>query len=390
MAPPDRYTGRPDLGVERFEAAAEFARKRVRENREEYVEEFPTGTSDDLVYGSTGPGGWTASFWTGLLWLAYEQTGDQRYRMVATRSSAVLADRLQGGERPPQTHDLGFLYTLSAVAGHRLTDSETAATVAVEAADALADRFWPSAGVIQAWGDPAVPDERPWAQGRAIVDTMMNLPLLYWATEHTGVERYRAVATEHAHTTADHLVRADGSTFHTYKFDTASGDPIAGETRQGYADDSTWARGQAWALYGFALSYRYTGERRFRETARAVADHYLAGVEADHVPRWDFDAPEEHDHRDTSAAAIAACGLAELAGAVPPGDPAGRAYGNAALATLDSLGAGYTTEGAESNGVLEAATRNWNKGNYGECAIYGDYFYLEGLTRATSDWEPYW
>ncbi|MFB6217886.1 MAG: glycoside hydrolase family 88 protein, partial [Halobacteriaceae archaeon] len=351
MPPAERYAERPDVDTDRFAEAAAFVRERVAENRGEYVEQFPTGESEDYVYGATTSPGWTGSFWTGMLWLAYGETGDDRYRIVAQRNRSVLADHLRSGPRPPGTHDLGFLYSLSAVADHRLTGSETAADVAVEAADALADRFREAPGIVQAWGDITDPDEDHWAGCRAIVDTMMNLPLLFWASTHTGNERYREVATTHAHTTADHLVRDDGSTFHTHTFDPETGDPVAGETRQGYADDSTWSRGQAWAIYGFALAAGYTGERRFREAAAAAADYYLDRVEADHVPRWDFDAPADAV-RDSSAAAIAACGLAELAGVLPDADPRCWAYGNAALATLDSLASDYTTEGMASNGVL--------------------------------------
>jgi unsaturated chondroitin disaccharide hydrolase len=389
MTPPERYAERPDVDTDRFEEAAAFARQRVAENSEEYVEEFPTGESEEYVYGHAGPDGWTAGFWSGMLWHAHEWTGEDRYRIVAQRTRSVLADHLRSGPRPPATHDLGFLYTLSAVADHRVTGSETAADVAVAAADALADRFRAAPGILQAWGDVAVPRGDHWGGCRAIVDTMMNLPLLFWASEHDGTPRYRDAAVTHARTTADHLVREDGSTAHTHTFDPETGDPIEEETRQGYADDSAWSRGQAWAIYGFAIAARYTGDDGFRQTAREVADYYLARLEPDHVPRWDFDAPAD-DPRDTSAAAIAACGLAELAGVLPAGDPARRAYENAALATLDSLATDYTTEGMDSNGVLAAGTRNYNKDCYEECCLWGDYFYLEGLTRATADWTPYW
>jgi unsaturated chondroitin disaccharide hydrolase len=390
MTAPDRYAERPDVDTDLFVDAAAFVRQRVEGNCERYAEQFPTGESADLVYGETDAGGWTASFWTGMVWLAYERTGEERYREAARRSLDLLAEHLRAGERPPQTHDLGFLYSLSAVAGFELTGETEAAEVALEAADALADRFWEAPGIIQAWGDPTDPDQRPWSQGRAIVDTMMNLPLLFWASEYTGEERYRQIATTHARTTAEYIVREDCSTFHTYKFDTETGDPIAGETRQGYADDSCWTRGQAWAIYGFALCARYTGAEEFRAVARDVADHYLARVEDDHVPRWDFDAPAGDTVRDSSAAAIAACGLAELSERVPAGDPGRQRYENAALATLSSLSADYTTAGMDSNGVLHSATANRNKDSYEECCLWGDYFYYEGLMRATADWPPYW
>jgi unsaturated chondroitin disaccharide hydrolase len=386
----DRYADRPAVDTGTLEDALSFAVGRVEENLERYTDCFPPGESEDLVYGAGGPSGWTAGFWTGQTWLCYERTGDAAFREVAESTLEELVEHLRAGPRPPQTHDLGFLYSLSAVAAHELTGSTEAADVAAEAADGLRGRFWRAPGVIQAWGDPADPDQRPWAQGRIIVDTMMNLPLLCWTSEYTGVERYREVAASHARQSAEHLVRDDGSTFHTYRFDTESGRPLRGETRQGYADDSCWARGQAWALYGFPLVYGYTGDTAFREVAREVADYYLDRVPADHVPRWDFDAPAEDTTRDSSAAAIAACGLLELASVVPAGDPDRQRYENAALATLASLSGDYTTEGMDSNGILHSATANKNKRGGEECCLWGDYFYTEGLVRATADWEPYW
>lgn len=259
------------------------------------------------------------SFWTGMLWLAYERTGDPLYRDVAKQQIETFQRRLREGNT--STHELGFLYTLSGVAATELTGSALGRRVAIDAADRLTDRYLVRPGIVQAWGSIGVAesDWGEWVQGRTIVDTTMSLPLLYWAAETTGRQRYRDLASTHARTASEYLIRDDGSTYHTFGFDPATGDPVGGETHQGFADDSCWSRGQAWTIYGFALAYGYTGDEQFREAAVDVADYYLDSLPADVVPAWDFDAGE--DQRDSSAAAIAACGLAELSEQLPLAAP---------------------------------------------------------------------
>lgn len=371
-----------------FEDAVAFALGRVDDIAAEMDGAFPTLGDEPLHYEQSGVEGWTSSFWTGICWLAYEYSDSDRYRNVATDHLEAFRTRLAGGE--VNTHDLGFLYTLSSVAGWRLTGDEAARQDGLEAADYLADRYRPEAGVLQAWEGYHHPDwSEEWASGRVIVDCMMNLPLLYWAAEQTGYDRYRDIAATHADCTAEYLVRDDGSTAHTFQIDVETGDPLGVETHQGFADDSTWARGQGWAIYGFALSYRYTRDESHRETARAAADWYAEHLPEDGIPRWDFDAPD--DHRDTSAAAIATCGLFELSSALPHGDPDRSRYENLALDTLSTLTDEYTTEGEDATGILAHGVDNKpdDKG-VGRSLIYGDYFYLEGLVRALTDWQPYW
>ena len=386
---PDRYTERPPVARSGLERALLDAIDRIDDNVDEFYDRFPAASSDDLVYSSiNGMDGWTASFWTGQCWLAYEVTGESRFREAAETQLETFERRLDEGT--VQTHDLGFLYTLSAVAGHRITDDDAYRRVAVRAADLLVDRFWDAPGLIQAWGDPNAPEEDEWERGRMIVDTMMNLPLLFWATEATGEDRYAAVAATHAKTNAEHVVRDDGSTAHTFKCDVQTGEPLEAETGQGYADDSCWARGQAWAIYGYSLAASYTGESAYAELATRLANYYLQRVEPDHVPRWDFDAPEDDQVRDSSAAAIAACGLANLAADLPLADDRTEQYRNAALATIGSLAENYVTDPSTSNGLLSDGAYNRTQGDFDECCVWGDYFYVEGLVRAVERWDRYW
>jgi unsaturated chondroitin disaccharide hydrolase len=383
-----------------LEQATLLALERIGDNTTVYSSgKFPSGTSgSDLHYHETdATSSWTPAFWTGQCWLADVLGDDDRYRETASAHLEPFRERLADGD--VLTHDLGFLYTLAAWANYDRTGSETARQTALRAADLLADRFHPEPGVIQAWGDHRPGSETAGTDryGQTIVDCMMNLPLLYRAGAHTGYEHYRQIAETHAATTAEYAVREDGSTAHGIAFDVESGTFEGQRTHQGAADDSCWSRGQAWAIYGFALSYRHTGREDFRDVARQAAECYLEEIQAARdtgrgawVPPWDFRAEEGADVEDSSDAAIAACGFLELATHIPAGDPDRTRYERAGLTTLDALAAEYTTEGTEANGILAEGTANWNEGNHGQCTLWGDYFFLEALVRSLRDWTPFW
>lgn len=387
------YSERPNLDMADFEDRREFVLKRVDENLDRYRTTFPSPeTGPDMVYDEWDANDWTPSFWTGMLWLAYDHTGDKEYRKVAEGHLDAYEERLQNTEHEMEgtlTHDIGFLYSLSAVAQYRLTRSERARQVGLFAADRLVDRFHEAPGILQAWGDHRDPDDVEY--GSTIVDSIMNLPLLYWASEETGYDRYRTIANTHAEQLGKHLVRDDYSTYHVYKFDVETGEPIKHRAERGanYDAESCWARGQTWAMYGFPLAYRYTGNESFLEIGRNVTEYYLDQLLDDHVPRWDFGAPEDHIC-DSSAAAIAASGLVELTSCLPAGDPDHHRYLNASLTMLDSLSQKYTTEGEDSEAVLREAQYAHNLDDPNNAVIWGDYFYYEALTRATQDWESYW
>ena len=332
--------------------------------------------------------GWTTGFWPGMLWLAYELTGAQKYRAAGEVQVERFADRL-ARNIDVDHHDLGFLYTLSCVAAYRLTGNDLAHQTALNAANQLMTRFLEGPGILQAWGALDDPDQR----GRTIVDSLMNVPLLYWASDQTGDPRFAAAGTRHTEQLVRYLVRPDGSTCHTFYFDPDSGAPRFGRTHQGHADESTWSRGQAWAIYGFALSYRYTRDERFLETARRTADVFLANTPADGVVYWDFAfADGSGEPKDSSASAIAACGLLELGSA---------AYQNADSTPYHQAGARIVAAlhhtcapppGSNSNALLHHGTQNRNANQaVDEGNLWGDYFYLESLTRfARPNWTPYW
>jgi unsaturated chondroitin disaccharide hydrolase len=369
----------------------------VRRNIAEFGDDYPDDTTRNGRYpvrpaeGEFAAGanrGWTASFWPGVEWLSWELSGDPVFRDAAARHTIDFVHRVEA-EEDMDTHDLGFLYTLSCIAAWRLTGDAAARDAALLAADCLMRRFLEPAGIIQAWSGLSDPAQR----GRTIIDSLMNLPLLSWATEQTGDPRYSDAVRRHALQLREHILRPDGSTFHTFYWDATTGEPLRGSTEQGAHDDSCWSRGQAWGIYGFALNYRATGIPELLDAARECADYFLAHLPGDRVPYWDLVYGDGSDAlRDSSAAAIAVGGLLELAESETDVLRAAR-YTEASRDILRSLIADYTPEtpGA-SDALLLHGVYDLPKGvGVDEGTLWGDYFYLEGLARhADPDWKRYW
>ncbi|MDR1800055.1 MAG: glycoside hydrolase family 88 protein [Bifidobacteriaceae bacterium] len=332
--------------------------------------------------------GWTTGFRTGLLWLAHEHTGEAMFKAAAGRDVASFARRIAGAI-DTETHDLGFLYVPSCVAAWRLTGDQRGRAAALAAAQALMGRIIEPAGIVQAWGDL----DDPTQQGRTIIDSLMNMPLFYWAGRQTGDPTYVRAAVRHVTQLRDHIIRDDDSTFHTFWWDPVSGAPLRGSTQQGHSDSSCWARGQAWGIYGFALNYRLSGDPTFLAAAQRCARYYLDHLPVDLVPYWDMVFTDgSAEPRDSSAAAIAACGLIELASNLPPG-PERERYQGWAVATVDSLALGYTPPPAGlASGLLAHGVYDMPKHvGVDEANLWGDYYYFEALTRlARPGWTPYW
>ena len=382
----------PDLS-----ASVQDAIDTVRRNLTRFGNRYPDDTTDEARYElrpsipGFAPGanrGWTTSFWTGMRWLAWELTGDDRFRTAARRDTADFARRVNFAE-DLDTHDLGFLYTLSCVADWRLTGHGPARAAAISAADHLMRRLLEPAGIIQAWGYLDDPRQR----GRTIIDSLMNTPLLTWAAEVTGEPRFADAVRRHTGQLRDHILRPDDSTFHTFYWDAETGEPLRGATEQGADDDSCWARGQAWGIYGFALNHRSVPDAGLLDASRRCADYFLAHLPADHVPYWDLVYGDGSDEpRDSSAAAIAVCGLAELADVETDPGRAAR-YRTASAQILDSLAAAYVPQPSASDALLLHGVYDFPKGiGVDEGTLWGDYFYLEALARRVkpAGWRPYW
>jgi unsaturated chondroitin disaccharide hydrolase len=408
LASPGRFAEWPAAGAGTWSRAVDEALSRVRANLAVYPAGlYPAPCSSGLRYPAIENLDWTSSFWPGILWLSYELSGDAAFRDAAGARVPEFRKRLDD-RVAVDTHDLGFLYTLSCVAAWRLIGDEEARRAALGAADLLMVRYYEKAGIIQAWGDLSDPEQR----GRIIIDCAMNLPLLFWAGEETGDPRFRAAATRHLAAANANLLREDASSFHTFFFDVESGAPIGGRTAQGFSDSSCWARGQAWGIYGLALNFRYLRDPALLETASRLAHYFLNRTPEDFVCYWDLAFTEGSEERDSSAAAIAACGLLELSKALPAADPRRRPFENAAASIAASLArsyavgaaAGGAADGARggsaaaggaaaagSNGLLLHAVYDKPKRvGVDECCIWGDYFYLELLARLRLPWAPYW
>ena len=374
--------------LEWLQEEIEFAVNKVRENLKTFQETVPPAASEGLVYPEEENIDWTASFWVGMLFLAKELTNSTEFDATIEKQMASFKHRLEN-KIELETHDIGFLYSLSAVADYQVNKHEASKKLAIQAADLLMERYSPTAQIIQAWGNLNDPAQR----GRMIIDCLMNLPLLYFASEQTGDESYKKAAYAHAKQTQKYIVRPNNTTFHTYYFDVKTGEPIEGKTQQGYSDDSCWARGQAWGIYGFTLSYNHTGDYQFLETAKAVADYFISQLPKDRVAYWDLLFNDgSGQERDSSAAAIAVCGLLELAKQLPLSDPKHEEYEAVAIKIMQALAQKYTSKKSEhSNGLLLEGVydKNSNKG-VNECMIWGDYYYLEALTRLTKSWYSVW
>ncbi|MEU8376528.1 glycoside hydrolase family 88 protein [Micromonospora sp. NPDC048894] len=388
---------RPHSDAEALAAAVAAAVRTVDANIVTFGDRYPADTTDADRYPLRPPSagqpeganvGWTTSFWPGMLWLAHDLTGDDRHLRAAVSHVDSFVSRMNHGV-DLDTHDLGFLYTLACVNPARRTGDPQARDAALAAADHLMTRVLEPAGIIQAWGDLDDPRQR----GRTIIDSLMNTPLLFWAGHTTGDDRYAAAARRHTAQLRRHILRPDGTTFHTFYWDPDSGVPLRGETEQGHADHSCWARGQAWGIYGFSLNHRHIGDPALLAAASACADRFLAHLPADHVAYWDLEFGDgSGQERDSSAAAIAVCGLLELADNLTDPASAGR-YRTAAAEILRSLIDHYSTGGHPgSNALILHGVYDKPKGvGVDEGTLWGDYFYLEALTRATiPGWTSPW
>ena len=268
---PERFASWPKVEFAFWEAVLAGAIGRIRSNLRLFPPGlYPAPTSIDKVYPALPNEDWTPGFWTGQLWLAYEATGEALFREEGLARVPDFRRRLD--ERiGVETHDLGFLYTLSCVAPWRLLGHELSRAAALKAATLLVSRYFEKAGIIQAWGNLDDPNQR----GRIIVDCAMNLPLLFWASKETGDPYYREAAAAHLRAANRSLLRHDASTCHTFYFDIESGVPLRGKTEQGYSNDSCWSRGQAWGIYGLALAYRYLRDPELLETSARLAHYFL-------------------------------------------------------------------------------------------------------------------
>lgn len=381
----NKYKNAKHLTKEEVKKALDDTIKIIDKDMERFGEKFPQSSSVGLKYEVIDNVEWTTSFWTGMLWLAYEYTGDEKYKALAQKNVDDFINRIEN-KIEVNHHDMGFLYSISCVADYKLTGSEKAKKAALMAADHLITRYQEKGKFIQAWGNLG-------EDYRLIIDCLMNIPLLYWATEVTGDKKYYDMAYNHYKTACNFVIREDGSTFHTYYFDNKTGEPLKGVTRQGYSDDSSWARGQAWGVYGIPLTYLYTKDKDSFRIYKSLLNYYLNRQPKDNVCFWDLIFNDGDDHpRDSSAAAIAVCGMLEMDKYLPETDEFKDLYNDATHAIMRSLIENYTPDPeGEAEGLLLHGVYSWHTGRgVDECTSWGDYYYMEALMRLYKDWNLYW
>lgn len=362
-----------------LDKAIKFSVDKVRANLDEFADKFPAPESKNYVYPKTDCTSWTEGFWTAMIWLAYEFTGEDAFKKTALSQIDIFKNR---ADKRIETdmHDLGFLYSLSCVSAYKLTGDKKARDTAIEAAELLLMRFREKGQFIQAWG--SITDENNY---RLIIDCLLNLPLLYWATEETGNPKYADIAKRHLHTAIGCVIREDFTTHHTFYFDRNTGEKLRGVTHQGYSNSSCWARGQAWGVCGIALSYAYTKDESLIPLFNGVTDCFISKLPKDNIPYWDMVFTEGDEPRDTSAAAIAACGILEMNKYVK-----NEKYMKVCMDMMNALCVGYLTD-EKSNGILTEGMYSRPHGDNPECNIWGDYFFMEALMRLNNpDWKMYW
>lgn len=319
---------------------------------------------------------WTNGFWPAEMWQMYAATQDEQYLAEARRAGAMLNTAFDDFSH--LHHDVGFMWRISAGFDFDMTGDRQSREQALYAANLLAGRYNPN-GFIRAWNE----DRTGWA----IIDCLMNLSLLYWASEQTNDPRFRLIAQNHADTVLQHFIRADGTSEHIVIFDPETGAVVDKPGGQGYGKGTVWSRGQAWAIYGLAISYRHTGRAAYLNASRRVADAFISCVCGDWLPDCDFRQPAEPVVKDDCAGAIAACGLLELADLL--GD-AGEPYQAAAYSLLRAMDENHADWSDAYPAILTHCTGSYHTPDRHIAMVYGDYYLIEAVCRLLGNWKLRW
>ena len=317
---------------------------------------------------------WTGGFWPGVLWYDYEATCNDSIREEAEKFTESLEFL---SRTPAYDHDLGFMVFCSFGNGYRLTRNERYKQVVLATADSLATLYNPVVGTILSWPR----NVQMFGGHNTIMDNMINLEMLFWASRNGGDGRLYDIAVKHAETTMKNQFRPDFTSYHVAVYDTVNGRCFCRCTHQGYSDNSMWARGQAWAIYGFTMVFRETKDPKFLSFAQKVADVYLKRLPEDYIPYWDFDDPAiPNAPKDASAACVVASALIELSQYCD--EDMGKKYLSSAEKMLNSLGSDHYLSGDKASSFLLHSTGHWPaKSEIDASIIYADYYYIEALLR---------
>lgn len=320
---------------------------------------------------------WTNGFWGGMMWQLYAATKEQIYKKNALETEKRLDACLMN--HAGMDHDSGFRWLPTSVINYRLHGDQESYNRGILAADNLLGRYNMVGKFIRAWNDNKDGSKAGWA----IIDCMMNLPLLYWAYEETKDPRYLHVATTHADTARKYFVREDGSVNHIVEFDALTGEFVQTFGGQGVEVGSSWTRGQAWALYGFVLSYLHTKNETYLGTAKKVANYFIANTPVSGLIPVDFRQPLECTWEDSTAATIAACGMLEIAKCV--NEPESKLYQDAALKMLHALEENRCNWSEDCDHIVEKCTAAYHDKEHEFSIIYGDYYFIEAIWKLTGE-----
>ena len=386
---PERFSKPYEISRDKLIKAAEKAADKLEAFAKKNPEGFPGTCSENYKYLCGINRNWEAGMFTGCYWRAYEITGNKFFREVAENHLATYEKRF-GDRIGMDDHDVGFVFIPSCIAAYKLTGNEAARDLALRAADYFYRTSYSEEGgfIIRSW--------RSWSTGggcRTMMDSLMNAPLLTWASEQTGNPKYMAAALTHQKTTERYLIREDGSSYHHFQFDPETAGPVRGLTFQGNRDESCWSRGHSWGVFGFPVAYSHFKAEFLPKVHKAVTYFMLNHLPDDCVPYWDYDFTSGDEPRDASAGVISACGMLQMANLLPDGASDKQIFESAASQILDATIDRCTGDiGVDYDGLLCRVTHAKPQG-YGidECAVYGDYFYLEAISRHLKpDFTEFW
>ena len=380
---PERFSKPHVIPREKLEEAAKKACAKLKNFAMTHdILKFPNTRSIDYKYElSDNIEWWESGMYTGCYLIAYQLTGDEFFKEVAMKQLPTFRDRLEK-RIGVNGHDVGFIYVPSCVAAYKLFGDEEAKKTALDALEFYFDNAYSKEGkfIIRS-------GKRGWnstAGCRTMMDSMMNASFLFWGGIETGNPELTGAAIDHTKTTETYLIREDGSSFHHYMFDPATAGPVRGLTLQGNSDDSCWGRGHSWGVYGFPIAYSYSKKDFQREVHKDITYYMLNKLPSDCIPYWDFDFTEGSDEpRDSSIGVISACGLLEMIKYLPDDAEEKAIFESAAAQLLEAVIDKCTGDiGAPYDGLICHVTHAKPQGQgIDECAVYGDYFYLEALYR---------
>lgn len=386
---PERFAKSYVISQEKIDRAIKNALEKLEKDIPKWMDSFAGTCSVDFKYPQGANNNWECGMQTGVYWLAYELSGNPKFLEIANKQTMTYRERFEN-RVGVDDHDVGFVYSPSCVAGYKVTGNEEYKQICLDVCDYYYNTGYSKKGgfIMRAWnwiGDKGC---------RTMMDTMMNAPFLFWCGEQTGKQEYIDAAKSQSKITNECLIREDGSSFHHYQFDVETHKPLYGLTFQGYSDDSCWSRGHSWAVYGYPIAYSYCKEDYMLQVHKDITYYMLNQLGDDLIPQWDFIfKPEEDQPRDSSAGAVFVCGMHEMCKYLPDDAPQKAVFESAAAQMLEAIIDKCTGDiGKEYDGLICHVTHALPQGKgIDECAIYGDYFYLEALMRFKNpDWNRYW